>query len=82
MPRAIGNHNNYWLWGPGETTGEVMILIWPRDQDLDWWFEEVERVGDIECPNCMDHVKKQSVYIGRKPHRSLAEIWPYLKNYI
>jgi hypothetical protein len=27
LPRAISGHNNYWLWGPREYTGEIMIMI-------------------------------------------------------
>jgi hypothetical protein len=27
LPRAISGHQNYWLWGPGDYTGEVMIAV-------------------------------------------------------
>jgi 4-amino-4-deoxy-L-arabinose transferase-like glycosyltransferase len=81
MPRAIGNHNTYWLWGPGATSGEVMIVVWPRDEDLSWWFEDVEHVADFDCAYCLASLTRQSVYVGRDPHRPLAETWPALKNY-
>ncbi len=27
LPASIGNHNNYWIWGPRDYTGEVMIIM-------------------------------------------------------
>ncbi len=27
LPKAISGHNNYWLWGPGERSGKVLIII-------------------------------------------------------
>ena len=27
MPPAISNHNNYWLWGPGDFSGECLIML-------------------------------------------------------
>jgi len=81
MPRAIGGHNSYWLWGPGEASGDVVILAWPRDVDLSWWFADVERVAEFDCRYCQLRLKRQSVYIGRRPRLSLAEAWPRLKDY-
>ncbi len=82
LPRAIGGRNSYWLWGPGDTSGELMIVVWPRDRDLGWWFEEVEHVADFECRYCMGELLRHSVYLGRRPRRPLDEIWPELKIYL
>src|SRR5262249_41784574 len=27
LPRAMSGHNNYWLWGPGDFDGSVLIII-------------------------------------------------------
>ena len=27
LPKAIGNHQNYWIWGPREYTGESIIVL-------------------------------------------------------
>jgi hypothetical protein len=81
MPRAIGSHNSYWLWGPGDASGEVMILAWPRDRDLSWWFADVERVAEFDCRYCQIQLERQSVFVGRRPRLPLAEAWPRLKDY-
>ena len=81
MPRAIGNHNSYWLWGPGDAGDDPLLLIWPVDRDLGWWFEEVERVADFDCDYCITSLGREAVYLARRPRRPLAEVWPELKNY-
>jgi hypothetical protein len=81
MPRAIGNHNSYWLWGPGDASDDPMIVIWPTDRDLGWWFSEVERVADFECPYCIASLGREAVYLARRPRRPLAEVWHQLKDY-
>jgi hypothetical protein len=32
LPKAIGNHQNYWLWGPRDYTGESIIVLGDRDE--------------------------------------------------
>lgn len=27
LPKSIGNHNNYWIWGPGNASGEIVIIL-------------------------------------------------------
>jgi hypothetical protein len=81
MPSAISSHNSYWIWGPGTVTGDPMIVIWPRDRNLGWWFEDVTRVADFDCPYCMGDLMNHSIYFARGPRKSLGQIWPELKSY-
>ena len=84
LPPAIGGHNNYWLWGPREFSGDVMIVITdPRHtaQHLEL-FEHVERVAGVECRYCMPDTSRLSVYVCRGLKRPLPEVWPQLKRYI
>ena len=33
LPAAVSGHNSYWLWGPGERSGEVMVVFGvPRER--------------------------------------------------
>jgi len=27
LPKAISNHQSYWLWGPREYTGQIVIVL-------------------------------------------------------
>ena len=46
LPGAIGNHNNYWHWGPGEATGEVVIFLGGDRDDLERRFAVGRDGGD------------------------------------
>jgi hypothetical protein len=81
LPRAIGRHNTYWLWGPGAATGELMIVVHGNEDELHEWFESCEKRAEIDCPYCMEQMDAQSVYVCRHVRRPLAELWPALKIY-
>ena len=80
LPRSIGRHNQYWQWGPGDATGEVMIVVYfDPEQNLSLWFETCERRASIDCPYCMELMQRESVYVCRRPRRPLLELWPEMK---
>jgi len=41
LPKAISGHQNYFLWGPRNYTGEIVILIGEREADVRKEFESV-----------------------------------------
>ena len=50
LPGAIGNHNSYWMWGPGDWTGEVGIALGGDRDDLERRFQSVELAGRAPVP--------------------------------
>jgi hypothetical protein len=81
LPRAISGHNNYWLWGPDGWDGRVVIMIGASEERLRAGFEEVERVGTLDCGLCMPYENGRPVWIARGLRRPVAEVWPTLKHY-
>lgn len=81
LPRSIGTHNQYWLWGPGNATGELMIVVHESEAQLRLWFERCERRGEIDCPYCMESLRTKAVFVCRHARRPLREIWPEMKLY-
>jgi len=81
LPRAIGGHNNYWLWGPGDASGEVLLAVATTDVMLLDWYEAVDRVAEVDCDYCMPDVDRLAVYVCRRPRRPLAEWWRETKRY-
>ena len=81
LPPAISGHNHYWLWGPGEWTGEVMIAISRPGATVVELFERVDRVAGVGCRYCMPGTSRLSVYVCRGPRQPLPELWPLLKHY-
>jgi len=81
LPPAISGHNNYWLWGPREFSGDVLIVIARSDARLVELFEHVEPVASVGCQYCMPDTSRLSVYVCRGLRQSLPEVWPRLKHY-
>ena len=80
LPPAISGHQNYFLWGPRNYTGESMIVIGDRLEVLQKKFDYVEKVGRVESYYAMpyNHV---NVFYCRNMKRPLPEVWPRLKNW-
>ena len=53
LPPAIGTQGSYWLWGPGDVGGELMLEISESEQELRMRYAEVERVAEIDCAYCL-----------------------------
>lgn len=81
LPRSIGRHNQYGLWGPGDATGELMIVVHGSEADVHEWFTTCERRGEIDCPYCMELLQAQAVYLCRHARRPLRQLWPQMKMY-
>ncbi len=81
LPKAIGKHQNYFLWGPREYTGECVITVGEREADVRKSFDQVELAATITHPYVLPHENNLPVYICRKPKRPLKEIWPDVKCY-
>ncbi|MHC4342997.1 MAG: glycosyltransferase, partial [Planctomycetota bacterium] len=74
-------HNNYWLWGPGEASGEVVLVIAEQPEEISQLFRSVERAAEVDCRYCMPEVDRLGVYVARGIERPIAEVWPELKDY-
>jgi len=78
LPKAISAHQNYFFWGPGQYTGESLIL-------LQWDLEDAQRW----CQDVQEGPKLQPYYGMREEHytilvchglkKPLGEAWAQLK---
>lgn len=81
LPRAISGHNNYYHWGPGDCTGEVVITVGVSSYLLRPVFREVERAAITQCEYCMSYENRLVVYVCRDPREELEDAWPRFKSY-
>jgi len=81
LPKAISGHNNYYIWGPGDCTGLVIISVGVPLSRLEVVFGDVEQVDTNDCEYCMPDEDNLPIYVGRDPKASLQEIWPQVKHY-
>jgi hypothetical protein len=81
MPHAISGHNNYFLWGPQQYTGEVVIAVGMSLEDLKPIFGEINLAVTINNEYAIPEENNLPVYICRMPKMTLQEAWPRLKFY-
>ena len=80
LPPAIAGHQNYFFWGPRDYTGESVIVMAGRQDDLDRRFASVEKVARVEHPYSMPY-EHFDVFYCRGLRQPLKEIWPQVKNW-
>ncbi len=81
LPGAIGNHNSYWIWGPGSWTGEVAIVLGGNRDDLESRFDSVELAGHAPCRWCMPYERDLPIYVCRGLVLPVEQLWPLAKHY-
>lgn len=82
MPKAISGHNNYWLWGPRDYTGEVVMVIGGNQEDLEANFESVETIGLIMRSYSMPYENNLPIYLCRNLKTPVKEFWARVKEFI
>jgi hypothetical protein len=81
LPPAISGHNNYYLWGPGNCTGAVIITIGYSSSDLQPAFASIAQATTITCTYCMPEENNLPVYVCLHLTKPLQVIWAGAKHY-
>jgi len=79
LPPAISGHNQYGLWGPRGYTGNVVITIGYKADQLRNMFGEVTLAARISPPYAIPEESNLGIYICRKLQKPLSEMWPQLR---
>ncbi len=82
LPKSIGRHNSYWIWGPREYTGELVIILGGDLEDKKESFDRVDIAGSVSSIYCMPYENNLRVFICRGLHVPLREFWPRLRVFI
>ena len=82
LPKAIGGHQTYWLWGPRNYSGRTMILVGSTSRAAQEWFDEVTVMAELHHPYAPPW-ENRPVLLCRGPIRfhSLRDAWPSLKHW-
>ncbi|MHB8337886.1 MAG: glycosyltransferase family 39 protein [Ignavibacteriaceae bacterium] len=81
LPKAICGHNNYWLWGPGNATGAVVIRVGGTLEAMKESYSKVMQVGTFQDDYCMPYENNMPIWILKDRHSSLKKDWADFKNY-
>ncbi len=81
LPKSIGGHNNYWIWGPRDYNGEVLIIFGGDLEDHIEDFASVEEMGVSDCKYCMPYESHVKIFVCRGLKGNIHEVWPSNKHY-
>ena len=80
LPHAISKNNSYWLWGPGDRLGDIMIILHTDGVGDRQYFATVEKAGHVEHPYSRRD-EWFDVYVCRGPKFDFHVLWPKLKRF-
>jgi hypothetical protein len=82
LPKSMGGHNNYWLWGPMTGyKGEVLIILGGTMEDHVNDFASVELAGVSKCAYCMPYENNVNIFLCRGLKDPIEKVWPENKHY-
>jgi hypothetical protein len=80
LPKAISNHQSYYLWGPGNYDGSVVIILGDKKEDAEELFQSVEEKTRVGEPLAMGE-ENFNILVGRGLKQPFPEIWKKIKNW-
>ena len=80
LPKSICNHQSYWLWGPRDYDGSIVVVLGSDGNGDREHFQSVEAVGRVEHPYSRrdEHF---DIFLCRGLTGDLHQFWPRMKNY-
>lgn len=83
LPPALSGHQNYYLWGPRDYTGKIVLVLDDRADDEREQFAEVEDLGQVmSSPWAMPWEQRQKIYVCRGLKGDLRTFWPRVRNWL
>jgi 4-amino-4-deoxy-L-arabinose transferase-like glycosyltransferase len=79
LPPAVSGFQNYFLWGPGNGSGDVVIAVNVPEEWLRPWFDRVETRATVECDLCMPDRMRVPIILCRGLKVPLRDFWPEVK---
>ena len=80
LPKAISPHNQYWIWGPRNYTGEIVIVLHSDGRGDREHFQSVQDMGAIQEP----YARRDEwfhIFLCRGLKLDLSDAWSKLKHY-
>jgi hypothetical protein len=82
LPPVISGHNNYFLWGPGRCTGEVLISVGYGLADFRHTYAHTTLAATQRCRYCVSFEQDVPIVVGSNPRTpNPLRLWPAVKHY-
>jgi hypothetical protein len=75
----VSGHNQYYIWGPGRFSGEVVITVGLSFDDVKRNYQDIRKGPIFTNPYMMPYERMNPIYICRKPLKRFQELKPWLK---
>lgn len=80
LPKAISGHQNYFLWGPRNYTGEIVIVLGDEESDAREHFDSVTVAATLNNPYAYRY-ENQPILLCRGLKWNLQTEWSRVKNW-
>ena len=80
LPKAISGHQNYFLWGPRQYTGDIVILLGARESEQREQFESVTVAATLDNPYAYRY-ENRPILLCRGLKWNLQTEWSKVKNW-
>jgi Dolichyl-phosphate-mannose-protein mannosyltransferase len=83
LPPVISGHNNYYLWGPGTCTGQVLIVVGSSPADFKGTYANIVVAATQRCQYCVSFEQELPIIVVSNPMIpiNLPRLWPSVKKY-
>jgi hypothetical protein len=81
LPKAICSHNSYFMWGPREYTGKLVISVGIPVENLKAAFESVTLTAIVKDKYATRFERNLPICICKNLRIPFGRMWPNLKNY-
>ena len=78
LPGAISTHQTYWLWGPGNYTGESLIVLGDHRSSIEPKCASLQEFDVTFSPYGLEH---DPIFLCQGLKWNLQEVWPELKKW-
>lgn len=78
LPYPVSSAGDFHAWGPGDRSGEVLLVAASPDAlaDLEALYGEVRVVSRLVDPRRVSEEQEVHIIVGRHPRRPLTSAWP------
>ena len=81
LPPVLSGHNGYWMWGPGDASDSVVLVI-GSTQELAPYFAECRQLSVFQSPYGVDNDENGVlVSVCTGPRMPWTALWPRVRNY-
>lgn len=83
LPPIISGHNNYYLWGPGTCSGDVIIGVGFPLADFKNTYVNVTLAATQTCEYCMDFENNLPIVVASNPKSpiNLQQLWTSVEHF-